>query len=66
LTVEAICSHVGVSHFALKNAMGRARYRKLAREERERAAIRWLTLKVGREQFIAAVRDLGATMRESM
>lgn len=63
LTVDDIRAHVGVSVFALKTAMGRSKYRKLQGEERERAAIRWLTVKVGREQFIAAVRDLGETTK---
>lgn len=63
LTVDDLRAHVGVSAFALKNAMGRSKYRKLQGEERERAAIRWLTVKVGREQFIAAVRDLAETTK---
>ncbi|MCC8945438.1 hypothetical protein H8A97_10075 [Bradyrhizobium sp. Arg62] len=64
LTVEVICDHLGISRFALKNHMGKSRFRKLPGAERERAAIRWMTLKIGREQFITAVRALAEQMRQ--
>ncbi|WP_234685310.1 hypothetical protein [Bradyrhizobium monzae] len=63
LTVDAICDHIGISRFALKNHMGKSRFRKLPGAEREHAAVRWMTIKVGREQFIAAVRALAEQMR---
>lgn len=65
LTVDAICDHLGISRFALKNHMGKSRFRKLPGAERERAAIRWMTVKVGREQFIAAVHALAEQMRQA-
>ena len=63
LTIEAISRRLGISSFALKNAMGRSRYRKLAAEDRDRAAIRWMTLRVGRDQFLSAVRSLADDIR---
>lgn len=65
LTVEAICDHLGISRFALKNHMGKSRFRKLIGADRERAAVQWMTLKVGREQFISAVRALAERMRQA-
>ncbi|MCK1744465.1 hypothetical protein IVA80_27535 [Bradyrhizobium sp. 139] len=65
LTVELICDHLGISRFSLKNHMGKSRFRKLPGADRERAAIRWMTVKVGREQFIAAVRGLAEQMRQA-
>ncbi|KGT77152.1 hypothetical protein MA20_21305 [Bradyrhizobium japonicum] len=65
LTVESICDHLGISRFALKNHMGKSRFRKLIGADRERAAIQWMTLKVGREQFVSAVRALAEQMREA-
>ena len=64
LTVERICDHLGISRFALKNHMGKSRFRRLIGPDRERAAIQWMTLKVGREHFITAVRKLAEQMRE--
>jgi hypothetical protein len=65
LTVELICDRLGISRFALKNQMGKSRFRKLIGADRERAAIQWMTLKVGREQFITAVRALAEQMRQA-
>lgn len=65
LTVETICDHLGISRFALKNHMGKSRFRKLIGADRERAAVQWMTLKVGREQFISAVRALAERMRQA-
>jgi hypothetical protein len=57
--VDDIRRYVGVSAFALKNARGRARYRKMSAQDRDRAAVAWMASKVGRERFIAAVRETG-------
>lgn len=65
LTVELICDHLGISRFSLKNHMGKSRFRKLPGTDRERAAIRWMTLKVGREYFITAVRALAEQIRHA-
>lgn len=65
LSVELIRAHLGISTFAFKNHMGKSRFRKLTGADRERAAVQWMTLKVGREQFISAVRALAEQMRQA-
>lgn len=59
LTVEAICEALGISQKALQYQMARSRHRRLTPEQQERAAIQWMTLKVGREQLVSVVRRLG-------
>jgi hypothetical protein len=57
-TVDDLRARAGVSPFAMKNAMGRARYRNLKGEARERAELEWLMNKVGREKVASIARDM--------
>lgn len=61
-TVQQLAAAVGVSSFALKNTLERTRYRRLPTADRDRAAIQWLVLKVGRGRFFTALRELEAKL----